>query len=181
MLSGVQIRLLAPALVVSALLLTGCSGGTGTSAAAQESTAASSSPPTVNAEAFESVVAQQAAALKRSQDGLDKLSCTAGSAGGQPCSPLYVARTFELQTIALTLDSASNRSAKTYLGVVPSDISGRYATTVKTAKAAADAGQAWSDADCATSTSIDCHGIAFQFDQAVSALRTDFDGWQPFL
>jgi hypothetical protein len=180
-LSAVQIRVLAPVFAVSALLLAGCSGGTGAAPAAQESVATPSLKPSVDARAFESVVSQQAAALQRSQDGLDKLSCTAGSAGADPCSPLYVARTFEMQTIALTLDSASNPSAKTYLGVTPAKISDRYATTVKTAAAADAAGQAWSDAGCATSTSINCHGIAFKFDQAVAALQSDFDGWKPYL
>ena len=181
MLSAVQIRLLAPVLTLGAILLTGCSGVTAAAPATHESAATSAPTPTVDATAFESVVSQQAAALERSQARLDKLSCTAGSASGQPCSALYVARTFEMQTIALTLDSASSPSAKTYLGEVPSDISNHYATTVETAKAAADAGQAWSDANCSTSMSIDCHGIAFQFDRAVSALQSDFDGWKPYL
>lgn len=164
-----------PATLLMVFALGGCSS---------EATASSSSQPPATPVAdvrpWTSVIAQQASALTKSQKGLDDLSCSAGSAGASPCSALYVARSFDMQTIALSLDSATNPSAKTYLGDTPAEMSSRYAATVAVAKVASDAGEAWSS-KCVTSTSVKCHGIAFKFDQAVSALQSDFDAWTPYL
>lgn len=169
------------AVVVLAGALVACSSGEPTPAADEETT------PTQEASTVEqwaSVVAVQQAEWADWQQGWDDATCSslAASDGAIDCSIMLTTAVFMTQTTKIETSAATTPSAGQFIAEEPpAEVAELWAETTEAAAVAADAGAAWDDAGCGTSSSTDCIGLAFDFGSAIDDLQSSFTAWTPYL
>lgn len=167
-------RRLAVPLLAAVLALSGCSA-----IGAPSSTPTASPTPTADLRPWASAIAEQAGALEQIRSKLSDSDCGAASSTGALCGAQLTAASFGVQTVALSIDSASTPGAKTYLGDPPVEIAATYAATKQQADDAAAAGSAWSD-KCIGVLSASCIRKAGDFTTAMDDLTTKFSAWDPY-
>ncbi len=171
MLGRVNRRLTGAAALAAVLLLAGCS--------ATKAPAAATTTPTPRADLrpWVSLMAKESTELENAKAKLSDASCTPATSDSFACGATYSATAIDMSTIELEVSSATNPSAKGYLGTPPKAIASLYADTEAAAHTATDAGKPWADAKCIGSGSMDCLDAAGTLDAAVGNLATEFSAW----
>lgn len=168
-------RALAPFGVLLPLLalLTGCT------AAPQAAPSTPTPTPTADLRPWASAIAEQSTQLEQIKSKLADEDCDAASSNQALCGAQFLTATIQAQTIALSVDSLTNTSAKDYISAPPHEIASLYTDTKTAADAAAEHGSEWSE-KCIGSDSDGCLAKAVAFTSDLDDLSTQFTAWQPY-
>jgi hypothetical protein len=163
-------------IIATALLLTGCA-----SAAPPIKPSQSALAPVADLKPWASVIAEQQAYLAKWKDGWDAKGCAATTVDDLGCGMETLTGTFVVTTVAISLRIPYTKTAKGYIGPVPTELTGIYGDTQKLADDAVAAGKAWTVTCNATPKAADCPTLTFQFGSTVDDLTTKFAAWAPYL
>ncbi|QCR39663.1 hypothetical protein C1N74_03960 [Microbacterium sp. SGAir0570] len=135
-------------------------------------------------EQWASLVAQQQAGWEDWQDGWDEAGCSslAAAAGAMDCQLMLTSASFMVQTTSIEHELAVSAGKKGFIATTPpAEVATLFGELTAAGEAAADAGVAWSDAECGSTESDDCTTLAIAFERSIDALQSEFAAWRPYM